>query len=272
MLGTGCKSGKTLSGKSGPKIGQFGLQLYTLRDDMPKDPKGVLRQVAAAGYKQIESYEGPLGMWWGMSAKEFRAFNANLGMEVVASHCDVFKDFERKADQAAQAGLKCLICPWIGPQDSLDSYKKMADTFNEKGKICQQAGIRFGYHNHAYSFMKKDGQYPQDILMANTDPTLVDFELDIYWVKAANQNIKQWLTKYPERFRLCHIKDYSKTPGSDDGKNSVDLGKGVIDWSDILTAASKAGMQYYLVEQEAYPDTTPLEAVKSNGKYMQQFV
>jgi sugar phosphate isomerase/epimerase len=250
------------------KIKEFGLQLYTLREDMPKDPKGVLRQVASFGYKQIESYEGQQGMFWGMSNTGFKKYMDELGMTLVSSHCDINKDFERKAGEAAAIGMKYLVCPWKGPQTSIDAFKKFADEFNQKGEICKKNGIRFAYHNHDYSFKPIDGQLGQDVMMTNTDPALVDYELDMYWVAAAGENIEAWLKKYKNRFRLCHIKDRSKTPGTDNGKNSVNLGTGAIDWSKVLKAARANGMQYFIVEQEAYAGTTPLKAVEANAAYM----
>jgi len=247
---------------------EFGLQLYTLRDDMPKDPKGILKQVASFGYKQIESYEGALGMFWGMSNTDFKKYMDDLGMTIVSSHCDMDKDFEKKAAEAAEIGMKYLICPWIGQQKSLNEFKKFADTFNQKGEICKKNGIRFAYHNHDYSFKAMDGQLPQHVMMDGTDPALVDFEMDIYWVVTGNQDAEAWLKKYKNRFRLCHVKDRTKTPGSDNGKNSTDLGTGVIDFSKILKAARDNGMQYYIVEQEYYPNGSPLDAAKTDAGYM----
>ena len=147
------------------KIKNFGLQLYTLRADMPKDPKGVLKQVASFGYKQIEGYEGAKGMFWGMSNKEFKAYMDELGMTIVASHCDITKDFEKKAAEAAEIGMKYLICAWKGPQKSIDDFKKFADEFNQKGEICKKNGLRFAYHNHDYSFVNFNGEMGQDIMM-----------------------------------------------------------------------------------------------------------
>ncbi len=246
----------------------FGLQLYTLREDMPKDPKGILKQVASFGYKEIESYEGPQGMFWGMSNKDFKAYVEDLGMTVVASHCNMNQDFEKKAAEAAAIGMKYLICPWLGPQKTLDDYRRYADVFNQKGEICKKNGIRFAYHNHAYSFKPENGVYPQALLMNGADPALVDFELDMYWVAAQSEDIEAWLKKYPNRFRLCHVKDRSKTPGTDDNKNSVDLGKGSINWPKVLHTAKETGMKYYIVEQEAYEGTTPLGAAEANAAYM----
>lgn len=252
------------------KLKAFGLQLYTLRDDLPKDPKGVLQQVASFGYKQIESYEGKDGMFWGMGHTGFKKYMDELGMTIISSHCDIEKDFEKKAAEAAAIGMKYLICPWKGPQKSIDDYKKFADQFNQKGEICKKNGIRFAYHNHDYSFKAMNGQLPQDVMMAGTDASLVDFEMDMYWVATAGEDIEAWLKKYKNRFRLCHIKDRSKSPVADNGKNSVDVGTGVLDFAKILKTAKANGMEYYIIEQEAYPGGSPLNASKVCAEYMKK--
>jgi sugar phosphate isomerase/epimerase len=135
------------------KLKKFGLQLYTLRDDLIKgDPKEILKLVAAAGYKLIESYEGAKGIFWGMSHTEFKSYMDDLGMKIISSHCDINKNFEKKVEQAAGIGMKYLLCPSIDAQKTADDYKKYADKFNECGMICKKAGIRFGYHNHDHDF------------------------------------------------------------------------------------------------------------------------
>ena len=186
------------------KIKKFALQLYSLRDDLPKDPKAVLKQVAAFGYKQIESYEGKQGMFWGMTAMEFKKYMKELDMNIISSHCNINKDFEKKAADAAAIGMKYLICPYLGPQKSLDEYKMKAEDFNKKGEICKKNGIRFAYHNHDYSFATVEGQIPQDVMLENTNPDLVDFEMDIYWVVTAGVDPVAYAKKYKNRFRLGH--------------------------------------------------------------------
>ena len=252
------------------KLKTFGLQLYTLRDDLPKDPKGVLQQVASFGYRQIESYEGPNGMFWGMSNMDFKKYMDDLGMKIIASHSDINKDFEKKAAEAAAIGMKYLICPWLGPQKTIDDYKKAADTFNKKGEICKSNGIRFAYHNHDYSFKPIDGQLPQDVMMSMTDPSLVDYELDMFWVVTAGEDVEGWLKKYKNRFRLCHVKDRSKTAGTNNGQNSVDLGTGSINWPSVLKTAKENGMEYFIVEQEYYPASTPMKSAEANAEYMRR--
>jgi sugar phosphate isomerase/epimerase len=253
---------------AGNKIETFGIQLYTLRDDMPKDPKGVLQQLASFGYKQIESYEGPQGIFWGMDNTDFKKYIEDLEMDLVASHCDIKKDFERKIEDAAAIGIKYLICPWVGPQVSADGNKRLADTFNQCGELCNKAGIRFAYHNHDYSFKPADGQVPMDIYLSYTDASLVDFELDIYWVMTAGEDPEAWLKKHPNRFRLSHIKDRKKEATGTDA--SCTLGEGSIDFSKVLRTAKENGMQYFIVEQERYDGTTPLKAAAANAEYMKK--
>ena len=261
-------SGFLFDADEAKKIKKYGIQLYTLRDDMPKDPKGVLKQLASFGYKQIESYEGGKGMFWGMSNTDFKKYLDDMGMKIVSSHCDINKDFEKKAADASAIGMKYLICPWKGPQKSLDDFKKFADEFNQKGEICRKNGIRFAYHNHDYTFKSMDGQLPQDVLMKGTDASLVDYEMDIYWVVTGGHDPIEWVKKYPNRFTLCHAKDRIKD--AKDGFASCTLGEGSIDFSSILKQARKNGMEYFIVEQERYDGTTPLKAAEANAAYMKK--
>jgi sugar phosphate isomerase/epimerase len=257
-----------LNEESEKKKKLYGLQLYSLRDDLPKDPKGVLKQVASFGYKQVEGFEGAQGMFWGMSHTDFKKYMDELGMTFIASHCNIDADFDKKAAQAAEIGMTYLICPSRGGRKTTDEFKKVADDFNQKAEICRKNGIKFGYHNHEYGFNKIDGQFPQDILMANTDPALVDFEMDIYWVVTGKQDPREWLTKYPGRFKLGHFKD--RIAGATERGASCTLGTGSIDYPDILKAAKANGMKYFIVEQERYDNTTPLKSAEDDAQYMRK--
>ncbi|RFM30409.1 sugar phosphate isomerase/epimerase family protein [Deminuibacter soli] len=244
----------------------FGLQLYSVRDDIAKDPKGVLKQIASYGYTQIESFEGKQGMFWGMQPKEFKQFTGDLGLTIISSHCDYKTDFEKKAADAASIGMKYLICPYKGPQKSIDDFKRCADEFNKAGAICKKNGIRFAYHNHDYSFKSVDGQIPQDVMIENTDPSLVDFEMDIYWVVTAGADPVAYMKKYNNRFRLCHVKDRQKGATTPDA--SVIAGTGSIDFRTLLPQTKKYGMKYFIIEQERYDQGTPLECAKADAEYM----
>ncbi len=246
----------------------YGLQLYTLRDDLPKDPKGILKQVADFGYQTIESYEGDKGMFWGMTHKEFKTYMDELGLRIVSSHTDMNKDFEKKAMEAAEIGMETLICPWVGPQKKMDDWKKIVDRFNECGEICKKNGIKFAYHNHAYSFEPLDGIVPQDYIMENTDSNNIDMEMDIYWVVTAGVDPEAYMKKYSGRFTSCHVKDRIIGAPLSEHEASCDLGKGSINFSQILKTASENGMKNYILEQERYDNTTPLGAAKVGAEYL----
>ena len=246
----------------------FGLQLFTLRDVIADNPRDVIGQLADFGYKQIESYEGPMGMYWGMGNTGFKTFLDELGLTMISSHANVFDDFERKADKAAEIGVRYLICPSIrgriGSEGTLDDYRRMADTFNEIGQVAKNAGISFAYHNHAYSFHEMEGEIPQRVLMDNTDPDLVEYQMDIYWVVAGGHDPEEWIRAHPNRFTSSHVKDMI----NGDHIESTVLGTGMIDFPPILSLAKENGMKYFIVEQEAYTGTTPIDAVRKNADYM----
>jgi sugar phosphate isomerase/epimerase len=249
-----------------PSQTDFGLQLYTLRDVIAEDPEATLRQVADFGYTQIESYDGPMGMWWNMRNTGYKSLLDELGMTAISSHANVFEEFERKANEAAEIGLTFIVCPWVGPQESMDDFRRIAGQFNEMGEIANDLGLRFAYHNHAYSFEELEGELPQDVMMENTDPELVEYQMDIYWVIAAGHDPAEWMQKYPGRFTTCHVKDMA--PG--DEPESTVLGTGSIDFAQLLPVAAEYGMEEFIVEQEAYAGTTPIDAIRDNAAYMKE--
>ena len=248
-------------------LSEFGLQLYTLRDLMPGDPKGTLKQIADMGYKQIEGYEGDLGIFWGMEPQEYKDYLDSLGLTMVSTHVNINENFAEKAKQAASVGVKYMVCPYIGAQADTAAWQAIVEQFNAAGKTCQENGIRFAYHNHAYSFEEVDGIVPQAYLMDNTDDT-VDYEMDIYWVVTGGADPVEWLERYPNKWRLCHVKDRSKDAPADQEEASVNLGTGSIDFPTVLAAAKAQGMEYYILEQELYENSTPLESARVGAEYL----
>jgi len=242
----------------------FGLQLWTLRDVIAEDPEATIRQVADFGYTQLESYDGPMGMWWGMGSTGYKNLLDELGLSPISSHADVFEEFERKANEAAEVGLTFIVCPWVGPQETMDDFRRIADQFNEMGEIANNLGLRFAYHNHAYSFEELEGELPQDVMMNITDPELVEYQMDIYWVVAAGHDPAEWMQKYPGRFTTCHVKDLAQ---GEEPESTV-LGTGSIDYKQLLPVSQEYGMEGFIVEQEAYTGTTPIDAIRANAEYM----
>ena len=250
-----------MAGKSNP----FGIQLWTVKQALYKDTMGVLKHLSKSGYKQLEGFEGDKGIFWGMKNTELKKVLDDLGMNMVSSHCNNTQDFERKAAQAAEIGMKYLICPYKGAQKSLDNYKQFSDEFNACGEITKKNGLRFAYHNHDYSFVPMDGIVPQDLMMKSTNPDTVDFEMDIYWTVAAGVDPIAYMKKFPNRFKLVHVKDLAKTAT---GIESCIIGKGSIDYKSLLPQAAAQGIKYYIVEQEAYTGTTELDCAKDDATYL----
>ena len=248
----------------------FGIQLWSVKEALAKDTLGVLKHLSKSGFKKIESFEGEKGIFWGMKNTEFKKRMDALGMKLVSSHCDTSNNFEQKAAEAAEIGMKYLICPYKGAQKSIDDFKKIAAQFNEKGDLCKKYGIRFAYHNHDYSFKSMNGIYPQDILMKETDSNLVDFEMDMYWVVTAGEDPMAWLKRYPNRFHLAHIKDRSRTPINQGQYESVDLGTGSINYPALLKNAKQWGLNYLFMEQEFYPNGSPLLAAETGAGYLKK--
>ncbi|QJW89555.1 sugar phosphate isomerase/epimerase [Spirosoma taeanense] len=261
-----------LAGAPTKTINPFGVQLYSVRDLLPKDPKGIMTQLAKMGYKQFESYGGPQGFLWGMQPKEIKSFLNDLGVKMVSTHFD-FRGQTSKPDglkksieMAKGAGLTYLLCPYIGPQKSFDDWKKIADQFNAAGEEARKAGLKFGYHNHDYSFKPLDGKLPQEYLLANTDPKNVMFELDLCWIDVAGVDTIDHLKKYGNRYELCHIKDYTKENGK---PVQNDLGKGAVDFKKTLRAAMNSNIKYFLVEQEEYPQAV-MTSMQNDAEYMKK--
>lgn len=262
------KTGTIVNGNGGGSLKDYGLQLYTLRDVIPADPKGTLKKVSEFGFTQIEGYEGKQGMFWNMAPKDFKMYLDDLGMTMVSSHCNINEDFERKVDQAAEVGMAYLICPWVGPQKTVEAWKDVTDKFNKCGEMCRKAGLRFAYHNHAYTFKAFSGMIPHEFLMENTDPDLVDHEMDIYWVVTGGADPIDYFTRYPGRFRLCHVKDRLKNVGPEVREATCDLGTGSINFPKILKVAADNGMKYFIMEQERYDNSTPLSSAETGAKYL----
>lgn len=246
-------------------VNSFGIQLWSVKDALSKDPKGVLKQLASFGYKKIESFEGAQGMFWGMKNTEFKKWMDDLGMQLVSSHCDNTKDFERKAAEAGAIGVKYLICAYKGPQKSIDTFKVFADEFNKCGEIAKKHGLRFAYHNHDYSFKAMDGVLPQDVMMDHTDKNLVDYEMDMYWTVLAGVDPVAYMKKHPGRFKAVHVKDMIATGSKHE---SCVIGKGTIDYKKLLPQVAAQGVEHMIIEQEEYTGTNEMDAAKEDAAFL----
>ena len=163
--------------------------------------------------------------------------------------------------------MKYIICAYKGPQKTLDNFNQFADEFNTCGEIAKKHGLRFAYHNHDYSFVPMNGIVPMDVMIKNTDPAMVDFEMDLYWTRVAGIDPLAYMDKFPNRFKLVHVKDLVKT-NTPVGHESCIIGKGTIDYKLLLPEVAKRGVQHMIVEQEDYTGTNELDAAKVDAAYV----
>ena len=250
----------------------LGLQLYTLRETIPNDPKGVLKKVAEYGYTELETYGYKDGKLFGMTNADFGQYVKSLGMKVTSGHygLDVIRgNWEQAVLDAKAIGQKYMVCPYLndGERKSIDDYKRRCEEFNKAGDVCNKHGIRFGYHNHAFEFMELEGKIPYDVMLAELDPKKVGMEMDIFWVVNAGFDPLQYFEKYPGRFEQWHVKDMDK---SDKNKNA-DVGTGTIDYKPIFAKAKQSGLKHFYVEQESYPGE-PIKSVEASAKYMKSIL
>ncbi|MFV1987091.1 MAG: sugar phosphate isomerase/epimerase family protein, partial [Gemmatimonadota bacterium] len=231
-----------------PPLQRIGLQLYTVRSLMSESVERTLETVAEIGYDEVE-FAG----LFGRTPAQVRETLDRVGLTAPATHhgIEVFRDgFEQAAEDATTLGHRYLVLPSL-PQGELASTggtRRIADEMNTFGERCVAAGLRFGFHNHAAELQLVDGDIPLQVFLQHTDPDLVTFEVDLFWMVDGGANPLEYFDAYPGRFELCHIKD--RTP---DGK-MVDVGKGVIDFAAILAEADRAGLQHFFVEHDAPGD------------------
>ena len=255
---------------------KIGLQLYTLRNEMGKDAKGTLAKVAAQGYKTVETFGYGNGKWFGMNATELRAELKSHGLTTPSGHtfpASVFlqSGWEEKwkpaVADAKAVGQEFIVIPWMEEQyrTDINNWKKIAAALNKAAEICKQTGIRLAYHNHDFEFTSLAGTNGFDVLLKETDPKLVFFEMDIYWVSKAGKDPLAFFSKYPGRFAMWHVKDMDKTPQ----KNFTEVGNGVINYKKIFNYAKQSGMKYFFVEQDQCAGA-PLDSTAKSITYLKK--
>ena len=241
-----------------------GIQLYTVRKELEADLQGTLKKLAAIGYKELESARSAKGNYYGFSPKEFRKIVQDLGMNLRSAHVHIDKDWAKTVADATETGQEYLVCSSLPSEgQTISNYQKVAEMFNKAGEDCKKAGLVFGYHNHEYEFEKVEGKVLYDLLLAETDPNLVKWELDIGWAAATGHDpVNDYLLKYPNRFPLWHLKDMKKNEPV-----STEFGKGRLDIASLFKVADKSGLKYYFIEQEEYSGD-PMESAKHNFNYV----
>jgi len=250
-----------------------GLQLYSLRDDFKKDVPGTLKKVQSFGIRLVE-----LAGTYDLTPDKFKGLLAAHNLKAVSSHFsyDRFRDDpEGVARDAKALGVQYAGCAWITHEGAFDEKecRDAIQVFNRAGDILARQGVKFFYHTHGYEFQPYGQGTLFDLLMAETKPEHVCYEMDVFWVVHPGQDPVKLLLKYGKRFELMHVKDMKKgvktgdLTGKSDVSNDVTLGTGQMNWPAILRAADKAGVKYYFIEDES---PTSAQQIPQSLKFLKQ--
>jgi sugar phosphate isomerase/epimerase len=257
-----------------------GMTLYTVRNEMGKDPKATLKSVSDLGYKYIEAVDYKDGKFYGMTPAEFKSYTKSLGLKPISVHMGsmTLDNADKLVADVKAAGFKYFVAPvppmgmfkfdpktrTLGMEGTLE---KLADVLNTVAHKAKDAGLEFLYHNHDFEFQaNKDGVVPIDYLLEKLDPKYVNFQMDLYWVTKAGVDPVSYFQKYPKRFKIWHVKDMD-TQG-----RFAPVGTGTIDFARILKNKKLSGMKYYIVEQDqVFDGMQPLEALKLSKEGLTKF-
>ena len=242
------------------KLDRIGLQLYTVRTEMGRDFEGTLARVAQVGYTEVE-FAG----YFDRKPEAVKAALTRAGLVAPSPHLPLETVRDRWAqtlEDARTIGHRYVVVPWIPVEQrrTADDYKRIAELFNRAGAEARQAGLRFAYHNHDFEFAAVDGRVPYDLLLAETDPAAVEFEMDLYWVTHGGGDPLAYFARHHGRFPLVHVKDM------DAARGMVAVGKGVIAWKKIFARRDQAGIHHYFVEHDQPPD--PFASIRTSYEYL----
>lgn len=264
----GCGRGPAPAAEGGgraglaPPLDRIGVQLYTVRSLMSEDVAGTLDVVAGIGYREVE-FAG----YFGHSPADVRRWLDASGLSAPASHVGIPEltgaGLEASIEAAHTVGHRWLVLPSLpGDMQTGDGYRRAAGILNAAGATAGEAGLRVGYHNHAFEFeeVEAGGVTGYALLLQHLDPSLVDLEIDFHWSAAAGADSAALLRENPGRFPLCHVKDLSE-----DGR-MVEAGAGVIDWAELFALSDAAGLRHYFVEHDQPGD--PLASIETSYRYL----
>ena len=251
---------KPVAVASAAKLNRIGIQLYTVRQEFGLHPEDTLARVAEIGFREVEL--------WGSPPGEIRAMLERHGLRAPSSHVALRAadgEWERTLEQAAAIGQRFVVIAFVAQSErrSADDWKRLAARYNLAGEAARKHGLRFCYHNHDFEFPELDGVVPYDLLLKETDPGLVGFEMDLYWITKGGKDPLDYFAKWPGRFPLVHVKDMDATPR----RFFADVGTGTIDFPRIFRRARQAGIQHYFYEQDETPGS-PLESARRSYQYL----
>lgn len=254
--------------KTHPFDKPLGVQLYTVRNELPKNAAGVIETIAGIGYKEVEIIQADI--------PKLMPLIRESGLAVPSGHFDTGlitgkrtdMTWQDAIDQAKSNGIEFMVMPYLAPEErgDLDSYRALADKMNRAAEQCAKAGLHFCYHNHAFEFAGKPGERPWDVLLERWDPKLIGLEADVFWLSVAGNVPSDVIREHSSRVKLVHLKDKAfGTPVQYDEQLAPssfrEVGTGVLDMPAILRACETAQVKHYFVEQDQTAGP-PLESLR----------
>jgi len=259
---------------------KMGLQLFTVRSPMASDVTGTIKKIANIGYEDCETYgyDPVQGKYYGLKATAFKQLLADNKMITTSGHYDFTKFFDKSTDELMQyvdqciegahaLGQRYITWPWLDPAfRTLENFRLLTGKLNAIGERVNKSGLGFAYHNHDFEFVDYDGENGYDIIMRETDPSLVKLQMDLYWVMHSSKlSPSELFSKQPGRFVMWHIKDMDKK-----SRDYSELGNGSIDFTVILPEASRAGLRYYYIEQGGNFAKDPIQSITDSAIYFKK--
>jgi len=253
---------------------KIGVQLYTLRTLMPAKDDEVLHQIAAIGYKEVEGDHGTLmRVAPTLKALGLKPVSCHIPTDSVLGPAGQGEDFEKVLTDLKSIGTEYAVVPYIDPKmrnpEVLDAF---GEKMNKAGEMARKAGLTFAYHNHAFEWGQMDGKRVFDRMFANTDPKLVQFEVDVFWLTVGGVDPVTFLKEHSGRVPLLHLKDKMADQKVQYNENVPkatfkEVGNGNIDFPGILRTARDAGVKHYFVEQDQTPGD-PIASLKQSFTYI----
>lgn len=253
-----------------------GIQLYSLREQLPKDVHGTIAKIAQAGYKEVEVFGYSVqNKFWGLDPKAFKNLLSENGLTAPSGHYGMDKfisggnadELKTYIEAANTIGSSYIVVPYLGDnlRKTADDWKKVAAKLNEASVICKASGLKLGYHNHNFEFEKQGDTTGYEIMLKETDPKAVQFEMDIYWVVRSGNDPVKLFKEHPGRFPMWHVKDMDKA----DHTINTEVGSGTIDFKNIYKYAKLAGLKHLIMEQENF-SIDPYVSIKQSADYIKK--
>jgi sugar phosphate isomerase/epimerase len=266
----------------------IGIQLYMVNADLMKDPAGALKRIAEVGYSEVET-----AGWGKLSAAQFRDLLRDAGLRAPSAHLGFgTEDTGKLLDDAKILGVEYVVSSMLAPNEgvgeffknlnslSADDFRRIATRANEIGQRAKAVGVQYAYHNHNFEFRDVgDGKTGYDMLLEETDPSLVRFEADCGWMKVAGKDPVDYLTRHGNRIAMLHVKDFKNITKpvtalfSPDRPLPTELGRGSVDLKPIVDAGLKAGVKHMFVEQEGpFKEVPAMEAADIDYRYLKSLL